>query len=293
MNPANSQEALSAFQQFQAGAKNPADILAAQQQQFGVNAAQQNVQGLRGAVANTTKLLNNIAPSVMGRTSGSLVTSAQAGRQVQNESAPVATNLNQQNNALGTATQDYNTAESQASNAANLAYQGQQDQLSYLQNVYNTLYQREQDAAKAAAEQRAEQEAIRQFNESLKASRSASASSGSSAASPSFSAGGSGGGTTPAAKDPNAALKQQATQAIASLFGTGNKTVITNTINAIKKSAGYGNTYDQLKLQLIQSLHPEYLKSSGPLPGLGSVNPYSSGNAGTAASKNVLKALGL
>lgn len=71
------------------------------------------------------------------------------------------------------------------------------------------------------------------------------------------------GGQTPSPTTPTSAavdpLKQQATSALFSLFGTNNQSLIQNTVNAIKKSASYGNTYDQLKLQLIQSLHPEYL----------------------------------
>jgi hypothetical protein len=63
-------------------------------------------------------------------------------------------------------------------------------------------------------------------------------------------------------QSPQDPLKQRATAAIFNLFGTNNRDLITKTIDAIKKSAGFGNTYDQLKLQIIQSLRPEFLKSA-------------------------------
>lgn len=254
MQPAtNSQDALTALQQFQAGAQDPAAILASQQQKMGTSAALENVTGLRGAVANTTRVLNQVAPSVMGRTANSLVTSAQANRQVQNESAPIAQQLQSQGQQLNTANEDYNRLQQEAAQAANLQYTGQQNQRSYLQNIYDSLYQKEKDARDFAEQQR-------QFNEQLAASKAAANSSG---ASPSF-----GFGSNPAPQAPINTpdpLKAQATNAIFSLFATNDKGLIQKTVDAIKKSAGYGNTYDQLKLQLIQQLHPEYLKAAPPV----------------------------
>lgn len=287
MQPTNSADALSQLQQFQSSAKNPQDILAAQQQQLGVNAAQQNVSGLQGAIANTTKVLNNVAPSVMGRTGNSLVTSAQANNQIVNQQAPVSQQLNTQNTALGQAEQTYGTEESQAENAANLAYQGQQGQESYLQNIYNALYQKEQDAAAAAYQQQ-------QLAEQKREADLSASSAANSLASPSF---GFGGGQPPTAPTTTASdpIKQQATSAISSLLGTNNKTLIQNTVNAIKKSAGYGDTYDQLKLQLLQALAPQYLQPSGyaaPLPGLGQ-STLKTQSGGVTAANSLLSAIGV
>lgn len=151
--PTTSGGALQQLQQFQAGAKNPTDMLSQQQQQLGVPQAQQQVSGLRSAVQNTTNLLNNVAPSIMGRTGNSLVTNAQANAQIQNAQAPINSELTNQNAALGNATQDYNTLEGQATNAANLEQQGQTQQESYLQNIYNALFQQEQASQANALEQ--------------------------------------------------------------------------------------------------------------------------------------------
>lgn len=154
MNPTTSSDALSQLQTQEAQNQNPNDILSAQRQQLGVNNAQNTVTGLRGAIDNTTKLLNQVAPSVMGRTGNSLVTSAQAGRIIQNEQAPLSTNLNQEGTQYNEANTDLSNLQNQAETAASGIYQGQQDKTSNLQNIYNALYGQEQDASKAAESQR-------------------------------------------------------------------------------------------------------------------------------------------
>lgn len=171
MNPANSQEALAQLQQTQAQTQNPNDILAGQRQQLGVNAAQDTVTGLRGAINNTTKLLKQVAPSVMGRTANSLVTNAQATKQIGNEQAPIAQNLAEQGSEYNQAASDLDRLESRAGQAASGIYQSQQDRQSYAQNLYNTLFAREQAAEATRQAEIDRQEQIRQFNESLSAKK--------------------------------------------------------------------------------------------------------------------------
>lgn len=185
--PTTSADALTQLNNFSAGAKTPDQILAAQNQAAGVDQAQTTLTGLRGAIANTTNLLHNVAPSIMGRTANSLVTSAQANRQIQNEQAPIQQNLTDEGTNYGNATQDFNMATDKASKAADLQYQGQQDQRSYLQNLYDTLYGKEQDAAKAA-------EAKREFD--VQAAVAAKASAGSGGLSGLFGTGTPAGGAT-------------------------------------------------------------------------------------------------
>jgi len=170
MNPQNSADALGQLQTAQKTAQNPQSFLAAQQQALGVPSQQEAVQGLRGAIAGTTKLLNNVAPSVAGRAANSLVTAAGAQRQIANEQAPVAANLQSQGNQYSQASQDLADIQNKALQQAQLQYQGQQDQVSYLQNLYNTLYSREQAAAQAAEQKR-------QFDAQLAESRRASSAS--------------------------------------------------------------------------------------------------------------------
>lgn len=164
MNPGNSQQALAQLQQAQQSAQNPQNLLAQQQQQLGVDNQRNVTQGLRGAIDNTTKLLQQVSPSVMGRTQGSLVTNAQATRQIANEQAPIASNLNTQIEAYDRAARDLSDIESRAQQLASAQYTGQQDRLGYLQNLYNTIYQREQDDLARQQEEKDRQEQIRQFN---------------------------------------------------------------------------------------------------------------------------------
>lgn len=172
---ASSAEALQNLQNYQAGIKSPTDLISNAQNALGVNAAQQQVQGLRGAISNTTNLLKQVAPGVMGRTGNSLVTSAQANRQIQNESAPIQGTLEKQNTDYNQASQDYTDLEKQAETRANAEMTGQQNQVSYLQNIYGALAQQEKDAADRAFQQQQAAESAREFNAQLAASKASSA----------------------------------------------------------------------------------------------------------------------
>lgn len=260
MNPANSAQALASLQQTQAASQDPNTILANQQQQLGVNNAQQTVTGLRGAINNTTKLLQQVAPSVMGRTANSLVTNAQATKQIGNEQAPIQQNLTQEGTDYNQANEDLGQLQTQAQTAASGIYQGQQDKLSYAQNLYNSLYQQEQDAATQAEAKR--EFDIDQANKLKESSSSGGSDSGLSDAIGAFLAGQSGGNSSQPAK-----TQQDAYNALKGLLATKNKSTINNTIAAISSAASKGSAYDKMKLQLIQNeLSPSfspYLVSSG------------------------------
>lgn len=167
MNPANSQQALSQLQQLQSQSQDPNTILSNQRQELGVQGAQDTVTGLRGAINNTTKLLKQVAPSVMGRTGNSLVTNAQATRQINNEQAPLTQDLSDQTTEYNQAAQDLSDLNQKAQEAATGIYQGQQDKLSYAQNLYNTLYQQEKDAQDRQAQEASAAEQKREFDASL------------------------------------------------------------------------------------------------------------------------------
>lgn len=171
MPPATSAAAFQQLQSATQNAQNPTQFLQQANQQYGVDQAQSTVTGLRSAINNTTNLLNNVAPSVQGRTANSLVTSAQADKQVANESAPIQSSLSTEGNQYNQANSDYADLEGKAQNEANAEIQGQNDQLSRLQNIYSDLYTSEQNTAQ-------QQEAEREFNAQLAASNAASANQG-------------------------------------------------------------------------------------------------------------------
>lgn len=257
MNPTTSADALSQLQTQESQAQDPNSILQAQNQQYGVNAAQQTVQGLQGAINNTSKLLQQVAPSVMGRTQNSLVTNAQASKQIENEQAPLNTTLGNDTTQYNQAGTNLQNLEQQAQQAANGIYSGQQDKLSYLQNIYNNLFtqeenqQSEQDKAAALAEQAREANLSASSNAGLASLLSGSSSSGTT----------SGGSLTGGAAGAAGKTSDQAATAVHSLLGTNDASTIINTYNAIAQSAKNGSTYDQAKLQLLQSFAPGLFKN--------------------------------
>lgn len=173
MQPAtNSAQALQNLQSFTGGEQTPQDVISGANKSMGVDQAYQTVQGLRGAINQTTNLLNQVAPSVMGRTQNSLVTSAQADKQIGNEQAPIQTNLNQDATQYNQANSDYSNLSQRADTLANAQLTGQQNQQSYLQGIYQDLYTQEQNAAQQA-------EAKREFDASQAlAAKNSSAGSG-------------------------------------------------------------------------------------------------------------------
>lgn len=255
--PQSSQQALAGLQQTQQATQDPNTILSGQRQQLGVDNAQGTVTGLRGAINNTTKLLQQVAPSVMGRTGSSLVTNAQATKQIANEQAPISQNLTQQGTEYNQANEDLGQKEQQAKDAASGIYAGQQDKLSYAQNLYNTLYKQEQDAA-----DRAEQ--MRQFNAQQETARAAQA-----AANRQFDYGVSQDKTSAAATQKAAAdkalqmNKDAALKDVKSVLGKSN---IADYKNAVSKSAANGNELDKIKLELLQQLAPQLFTGSGINP---------------------------
>lgn len=240
MQPQTSSQALSAAQQFQGSMQSPLQELQSAEGQLGTSAAQQQVSGLRSAINNTTNLLNNVAPGVMGRTGQSLETSAQANREIQNEEAPISQTLSKQQSDYSTANADYADLEQKAESLANANETAQQNQLGYLMNVYNALYGQEQSAAQAKAQQS-------QFEQSLaeQARESNLSASSSGVASPSLSSLLGGGGSS---VDPN---MQRAANDVLSVLKNNNVGQLRNYYTAVSKSAGYGNAYDKMKLQLI------------------------------------------
>ncbi len=147
--------------------------------EYGIPEIRQNVAGLRTTVANTTAALNNVDPSVTGRTQGSLVTEAQRQRQVVNERAPIAGQLTTFGGQLGdqerTLAENTGLATTKATNRVNDYTTGRLA----LQSQYDNEYKREQDTASREAERQAFAESQRQFNEGQLTTRNAARYSGS------------------------------------------------------------------------------------------------------------------
>lgn len=245
---ATSQEILGQLRGFQSSRRKPQDVLAEEENRLGVSGVRQRQAGLRGAIMNTESLLKNVDPSVTGRTSGSLVSEAQRTKMVANERAPIAEQFTEQSRALEGESANLGDLTRQASTAAQLSLGQDDQQLNFLQGLYNNTYQQEKDTADR-------QEQIRQFNENLALQKAAEAR----ASKVSGGLYGLGSGSTPPAapKPQTNPAQQQAYNAVQDLLNTRNNDVIKNTFNAIQKSAGYGNSYDKMKLELLGQLRPD------------------------------------
>ena len=209
-----SSEALSQLQAQQATNQGAGDYLSAAETNLGVGDAKNTVKGLRSSIDNTTKLLAQVAPSVMGRTSGSLVTNAQATRQIGNEQAPINKNLTTLGGQYTQSSQDLSQLQTEAEKQASAQYQSQQDKNSYLQNLYNTLYKQEQDQIAQQQAEAARQEQIRQYNAAQAESQRQF--NVSQAASQAKSSGGGGGASAPS--------MEQALNQLGSAFKSGKGT---------------------------------------------------------------------
>lgn len=209
---------------------------------------------MRAAITNTENLIRSVEPSVSGRTSGSLVTEAQKTRLVGLERAPLDDSFREQSRAFEGETTNINELKRQALQNTQLALTEDDNRENSLRGLYGSLYQREQDDAAKAERDRAFAEQQRQFNEQLAQARRASSSGGLAG----LFAGGGGSAPAPAAAGNNAPantdvdqLRSTAYNELRAMFDSKNHTRIVNEMEAIKKSAGYGNLKDRLKLELL------------------------------------------
>lgn len=115
-------------------------------------------------------------------------------------------------------------------------------------------------------------EQSRQFNETIAEQRRQAAAAARSQAGLAGLFGGAQRQATAPQADP---LKQRATADVSNLLAKDRNRIVQE-YNAIKASAGFGNTYDQLKLQLLESLDPS-------LRGGGGTNKVSLGKAGNSS----------
>ncbi len=256
--PPNVSDAYNQLQSFNSSRPAASSYFDQANQKYGVDAANQQVSGLQSLVGNLTNAANAVAPSVAGRTSGTFTTQGQRDALVNREQAPIISNINTNNQALGQA----QTAQSQAQQMAQqmAGTLASQDQTKYqtLLDQYNAAnaadqFQKQLASAQqqAASDQAFRQqqlaEQVRQFNNPQRSSAGGDiASLFGGAAKTGGQAGALTGGKN----------SDQANSAIQQLLKTNNAGTITNTINAIQKSAGYGNTYDQAKLEILHHLAP-------------------------------------
>ena len=165
------EQQLADYTNYQKGMANPLDLYNQQTTNLGVGDVRGRVNSLNTTLLNTENALNQVDPSVTGRTQGSLVTEAQRNRLVNLERQPIAAQYGQQSNQLNTQQANLRDLLGQASNMSNLEMQGQQNKLQALGDIYNKAFTSQQAAevarlqAEAVAYQKEQDRITREFNE--------------------------------------------------------------------------------------------------------------------------------
>jgi acetyl/propionyl-CoA carboxylase alpha subunit len=220
--------------------------------QYGVPEIRKNVAAMRTTVANTQNSLNAVDPSVTGRTSQSLVTEAQRQKQVANERAPIAEQLQGQNQALGQQSQDLNDATSQATVQATNRVNDWQTGRQALQQQYDNTYKAEQDsiAAQIAREQAARAQANEDRNYALSVQSASSRSSG-----------GGGGGAKASPADVKLAVAQHVAQGLSSSVGKDGKVSNETWAAALNDAVSAGFTVREFWQKYGQFVNTKYKSS--------------------------------
>lgn len=225
--------------------KSSNDVLNEAMSKYGIPEIRSRVAGLRTTLSNTESALNNVDPSVTGRTQGSLVTEAQRQRQVANERAPIAEQYGQQSRALGVESAN----QSDALSAAKLLAENQINDY----NMGRSALQSRYDIANTQeSERRRREEADRAFAfQQDQARRAATQVAG-------YSLGGGVAQKTPAASaPPTNALQQDAYNDVRTRTTSQNDAQLRSDYAATAKSAGFGNARDKTKLEFYAALRPD------------------------------------
>ncbi len=188
--PPTAAAAYSSLQDAQKNAVTPDAAISAGDAKYGTSGLASQLDQLRGLTSNLTTAIGNVAPSVAGRTSGSLVTQAARDAITNNETQPLTDQLTKVGSQQADVGSRYDRATGLASNYANDLLSSDKNKYDQLFGQYTTLSGQEADAAKAAEQKR---EFDAQLADAQKA-RAASATSGLSLG---------GGGTSAPAAAPN------------------------------------------------------------------------------------------
>lgn len=120
-------------------------------QQYDVGGSQTRLSALKGIVGNLQTSLDAVDPSVTGRTTGTFTTEGQRAALVNNERAPILTNLTKEQGATNAAASDLTQKQSLASQMASSLLNDNKSQYQRLLDTYNNS-----KAQDAAAEAKAE-----------------------------------------------------------------------------------------------------------------------------------------
>lgn len=249
--PPSSQQAYASLQDYSKKRRSTQDIQNEAESKYNVSGISSRLSGLRTMVGNLENSLENVDPSVRSRTSSGFATEGQNQALINREQQPILGNLSKQQRAYGDTQQEFSLSSALAGELARSIRSDDESGYQRLLDQYNASLAQEQAA-----------EAKRQFDESQRLEqqkiKSASGATGGYdiaglLGSLGLGLGLGGGGSTAPAADPT---QQKAYNDAKKLLGKDPKR-IQQEYEAIKKSAGYGNPYDKIKLQIIEQLKPE------------------------------------
>jgi hypothetical protein len=163
--PPSSAAAWQSLQDFNATKKKSEDIVTGAQDKYGVSGLQGQLNQLRSLTGNLQQGIENVDPSVTGRTQGSLVTEAQRQKLVNTERAPLVGQFNKTSEALADTGQQYGQATGLASQLAQMQIGEQDTTYKNLFDQYGAATAREAEAARQAEIQRQYELEIRRIDE--------------------------------------------------------------------------------------------------------------------------------
>jgi len=173
----SSAEAYNALQNYKQLSSN--DAISQAENKYGVNDSRTRLSGLKSLVGNLQTAVENVDPSVTGRTSGTFTTEGQRQALVNKEQQPILTNLGKQQQAYGEEQQNLNTSQGLASQMASALIADDTRSYQRLLDQYNSAVATEQAAREEAARQEQmrqwqvqQAESVRQFNENMALQRS-------------------------------------------------------------------------------------------------------------------------
>lgn len=233
--------------------KSSVDVLNEAMGKYGVPEIRTRVAGLRTTLSNTENALNNVDPSVTGRTQGSLVTEAQRQRQVTNERAPIAEQYGQQERALGVESGNLNDS----LGAARLLAENQVNDYSAGRTALQSRYS---DAVSRESEIRRREEADRAFR--LEEQKAADARAQAAQAAAGYSIGG-GSASARASAPKTDPVQQTAYNDVYTRVSNQSDAELQGDFRATARSAARGNTKDKYKLDLYRQLRPDLFSNMG------------------------------
>lgn len=239
------------------------DVLNTAQDKAGIGGLQQGINLFNTQATGVKGLIDRLNENTASRTQGTGANQAYLDRLRAVEGGGLNTQLSRLTSGLGDVTNAYNTANANTGQLLSATQADQQtalhplelqinslsDQFARQITGYTTNSKNELDAlltklnAQQALNDREWQQAAALAQQEQQYQQARSLAAQSSASTNAFLNGGLTGGGNPQA--------QQAANALTALFKTNNVGTVANTINAITDSANRGNTYDQLKLQLL------------------------------------------